>query len=186
MGAYISLYYCKKVAKLYHAMCMKSIDKNHTADTKILILHDIRSAHNVGALFRTADAVGIDRMYLSSTTPQPIDRFGRAVGKIAKTALGAERTIPWESYEDIGGLLHSLQLRGVQIVAIEQSPKSLDYKKVSVRTPVAFILGNEVEGISTDVLKISDIIVEIPMEGKKESLNVAVAGGVVLFRMLDI
>jgi tRNA G18 (ribose-2'-O)-methylase SpoU len=165
---------------------MKSIAPRGLADSKILILHDIRSAQNVGALFRTADAVGIDRIYLSSITAKPIDRFGRPVGAIAKTALGAECTISWKSYDDIKVLLHTLQMQGVQIIAIEQSPKAIDYKKVTVRPLVAFILGNEVDGLPTEILTTSDVIAMIPMEGKKESLNVSVAGGVALFRMLGI
>lgn len=160
--------------------------KSMTADSKILILHDIRSAQNVGALFRTADAVGIDCIYLSSITPTPLDRFGRARNDVAKTALGAEKTIAWEMYDDINKLLHILQTQGVQIIAIEQSKNAVDYKKVTIKSPVAFILGNEVEGIPQSVLKQCDIVAQIPMEGKKESLNVSVAAGVALFRMLGV
>lgn len=160
--------------------------KSNVADSKILILHDIRSAQNVGALFRTADAVGIDRIYLSSICPIPIDRFGRPRNDIAKTALGAEKNIAWETYTDITVLLHTLQNQGVQVIAVEQSPKSVDYKNVVVKTPVAFILGNEVGGVPSDVLATCDIVAEIPMEGTKESLNVSVAAGVALFRMLNI
>lgn len=160
--------------------------KSNVSDSKILILHDIRSAQNVGALFRTADAVGIDRIYLSSICPLPIDRFGRPRSDIAKTALGAEKNIAWEAYTDIAVLLRTLQNQGVQVIAIEQSPKSVDYKNVVVKTPVAFILGNEVGGVPSDVLAMCDIVAEIPMEGAKESLNVSVAAGVALFRMLGI
>ncbi|MBP6904976.1 MAG: TrmH family RNA methyltransferase [Candidatus Pacebacteria bacterium] len=160
--------------------------KSNVADSKILILHDIRSAQNVGALFRTADAVRIDRIYLSSICPLPIDRFGRPRSDIAKTALGAEKNIAWEAYTDITVLLQTLQNQGVHVIAIEQSPKSVDYKNVVVKTPVAFILGNEVEGVPREVLAQCDVVAEIPMEGSKESLNVSVAAGVALFRMLNI
>lgn len=160
--------------------------KSNVADSKILILHDIRSAQNVGALFRTADAVRIDRIYLSSICPLPIDRFGRLRSDIAKTALGAEKNIAWEAYTDITVLLQTLQNQGVHVIAIEQSPKSVDYKNVVVKTPVAFILGNEVEGVPREVLAQCDVVAEIPMEGSKESLNVSVAAGVALFRMLNI
>ena len=95
--------------------------KSNVADSKILILHDIRSAQNVGALFRTADAVRIDRIYLSSICPLPIDRFGRPRSDIAKTALGAEKNIAWEAYTDITVLLQTLQNQGVHVIAIEQS-----------------------------------------------------------------
>ncbi len=166
---------CKMRQKLYHATGMKSI----------LILHDIRSAQNVGSLFRTADAVGVQEMYLSSITPAPLDRFGRYRSDIAKTALGAERTIPWHTYTDIGALIEALKQEGYTIVAIEQSARAVDYKTVRSTTDAAFILGNEVGGIPEDVLALVDIIAEIPMHGAKESLNVSVAGGVALFRMLD-
>lgn len=153
---------------------------------KILILNDIRSAQNVGSLFRTADAVGIEGIYLSSITAKPIDRFGRPVGAIAKTALGAEQNIPWQNFDDIKKLITDLKERGFYVVAIEQSENSIDYKKVSVKLPVAFILGNEVDGLKKEVLDLVDKTAEIPMQGSKESLNVSVACGVALFRMLDI
>ncbi len=152
----------------------------------ILILHDIRSAQNVGSLFRTADAAGISEIYLSAITPQPLDRFGRARSDIAKTALGAQLTMPWQPYDDIGVLITELKEKGIRIIAIEQSVEAIDYKQVIVEGPTAFILGNEVGGIAPDVLSLVDTIVVIPMKGKKESLNVAVAGGIALYRMLNI
>ncbi len=150
-----------------------------------LALVDIRSNENVGSLFRTADAAGIEKVYLVGYTPTPLDRFGRAVGAIAKTALGAERTIPWEKIDTPEELLTILKKNGYQIIAIEQSAKSVDYKNVSLRYPVVFILGNEVDGLPENILEQVEVIAEIPMNGKKESLNVAVAGGVALFRILD-
>ena len=151
----------------------------------ILVLHDIRSAQNVGSLFRTADAVGISKIYLSSITPAPIDRFGRARSDIAKTALGAQATMAWEQYNDIVVLIEMYKSQGYQIIAIEQSEKSIDYKMIESKEKILFILGNEVEGVPEEVLGIVDSIVEIPMQGDKESLNVSVAGGIVLFRVLD-
>lgn len=151
----------------------------------ILILHDIRSAQNVGSLFRTADAVGLSKIYLSSITPTPIDRFGRARNDIAKTALGAEKNILWEKYEDIFSLIEKYKSEGYQIIAIEQSPSSVDYKKVIAKEKILFILGNEVDGLSNDVLSRVDIVAEIPMAGEKESLNVSVAGGIAIFRILN-
>ncbi len=167
---------CKMRQKLYHATSMKSI----------LILHDIRSAQNVGSLFRTADAAGISAIYLSSITPQPLDRFGRPRNDIAKTALGAEKEIPWHVYETIASCISNLKKEGMRIVAIEQAPSAVDYKTISLDGPTAFILGNEVGGLPSDVCALADIVAEIPMQGKKESLNVAVAGGIALFRMLGI
>ena len=151
----------------------------------ILVLHDIRSAQNVGALFRTADAIGISKIYLSSITPGPIDRFGRQRSDIAKTALGAEKSIPSEHYEDIVALIEKYKSEGYITVAIEQSNSSVDYKKIERTEKMFFILGNEVGGISQDILSRVDIVAEIPMVGEKESLNVSVAAGIVLFRLLD-
>ena len=137
---------------------MKKIDA-------VLILPDIRSTYNVGAIFRTADAVGISKIYLVGITPAPLDRFGKVRSDIAKSALGAEQTVN-------------------TIIAIEQSERAVDYKKVRLSGPTAFILGNEVTGISQSVLAKCDVIAEIPMHGMKESLNVSVATGIALFRML--
>lgn len=150
----------------------------------ILVLHDIRSAQNVGSLFRTADAAGISKIYLSLITPSPIDRFGRDRSDITKTALGAEKTIPWEQYQDIEVVIDKYKKQGYQIIAIEQSENSVDYKTIEAKEKIVCILGNEVEGLSKEVLGIVDTVAEIPMSGEKESLNVAVAGGIVLFRML--
>ena len=153
---------------------------------KILILPDIRSAQNVGSLFRTADACGIEYIYIVGITPAPTDQFGRANAAIAKTALGAEQTIPWKKVATLGPLISKLQKSGVQTIAIEQSRTSVDYKKVKVQLPATFIMGNEVDGISQTILNKVDITAEIPMNGIKESLNVSVAGGIALFRMLGI
>ncbi len=150
----------------------------------VLILCDIRSNENVGSLFRTADAVGIQKIYLCGITPPPIDRFGREVKAIAKTALGAEKSTPWEKDGDARVLIERLKGSGYTIVAIEQSPESIDYKTVTPAEPVIFLLGNEVAGLPPELLALADVIAEIPMRGEKESLNVAVAGGVALFRML--
>ncbi len=151
----------------------------------ILVLHDIRSAQNVGSLFRTSDAVGISKIYLSSVTPTPVDRFGRDRSDIAKTALGAEKSIAWEMYEDIFIVISKYKEQGYTIIAIEQSENSVDYKTVKITEKTLFILGNEVTGLSEEILKSVDIVAQIPMAGEKESLNVSVAGGIALFRILD-
>jgi len=153
----------------------------------VLILHNIRSTHNVGSLFRTSDALGVDKLYLTGYTPTPIDRFGRARKDIAKTALGAQKDISWEHKKTLQPLLAKLKKENFTIIAIEQDAKSVDYKKIRLRKDekVALILGNEVRGLSKSAKALADIIAEIPMRGKKESLNVSVAGAVVLFRLLD-
>lgn len=152
----------------------------------ILILPDIRSAQNVGSLFRTADACGINEIYLVGITPTPVDKFGRANSAIAKTALGAEQSILWKYVPTLSPLISKLKKENIQIVAIEQSSTAIDYKKVKIKRPVAFILGNEVDGLPKRILEKVDIVAEIPMKGMKESLNVSVAGGIALFRMLNL
>lgn len=150
-----------------------------------IILHDIRSSQNVGAIFRTADAVGISKIYLSGYTPTPIDRFGRKRKDVAKSALGAEETVLWESVPDIFELLEKLQAENVQLVAVEQFEQSVDYKTINVDSPTAFLFGNEVTGLPADVLQKVDLVAEIPMHGTKESLNVSVSVGIALFRILQ-
>ncbi len=152
----------------------------------ILILHDIRSVENVGAMFRTADAAGIDKIYLTGYTPAPLDRFGRKRRDLAKSALGAEEFVPWEQKKMILPLIAKLKRNGFSIIAIEQDKKSVDYKKVKLKNKNAFIVGTEVTGIPKNILEKCDIIAEIPMRGKKESLNVSVALGIALFRMCDL
>ncbi|MFA6552680.1 MAG: TrmH family RNA methyltransferase [Candidatus Paceibacterota bacterium] len=151
----------------------------------ILILHDIRSVYNVGAIFRTADAAGVSKIYLTGLTPSPFDRFGRKRKDFAKTALGAEDSVPWEKKENIGDLIADLKKEKFKIVAVEQAGNSVDYKKIKGQK-LAIMLGNEVDGISAEILKKCDQTAEIPMKGKKESLNVSVATGIALFRILNI
>ncbi len=150
----------------------------------ILILHNIRSVENVGAMFRTADAAGINKIYLVGTTPTPIDRFGRKRGDLAKSALGAEEFVAWEFRKTLTPLLVELKKNSFQIIAIEQDENSVDYKKVKLVHKNAFIVGTEVTGIPKNILKKCDVIAEIPMRGKKESLNVSVALGVFIFGVL--
>lgn len=152
----------------------------------IIILDNIRSNHNVGSVFRTADALGVSKIYLCGTTPRPIDKFERPVGEIAKTALGAEKNISWEYSKSTISVINKLKKNEVEIVAIEQSSGSVDYKKVKPKGDVAFVLGNEVDGIANNTLKLCDVVTEIPMRGNKESLNVSVACGVAMFRMLNV
>ena len=160
--------------------------KSKNTKNATIILHNIRSAYNVGSIFRTADAVGISKIYITGYTPAPVDQFGRKRRDISKSALGAEETISWGQASRIGGFLERLKKQGVYIIAIEQSTHSIDYKKIKIQFPVVFLLGNEVRGLSKSILQKCDVIVEIPMKGKKESLNVSVAAGIVLFRALGV
>ncbi len=150
-----------------------------------LILHDVRSLHNVGSAFRTADSAGVERIYLTGYTPAPLDRFGREVKEIAKVALGAEQNIPWKKLS-IEECLEELKKGSCEIIAIEQSKKSIDYKKIKPKKDFALLFGNEVDGLCEDILKKCDKVAEIPMSGKKESLNVSVSLGIALFRILDL
>ncbi len=145
------------------------------------ILHNIRSAHNVGSVFRTADGAGLTKIFLTGYTPTPIDRFGRERTEIAKTSLGATHTVPYESAPDIEALIIQLKEKGVRVIAVEQTEESLDYRTVSLNRDVAFIFGNEITGVEPGVLKLCDAHIMIPMAGSKESLNVSVCAGIILF-----
>ena len=120
-------------------------------------------------------------MYLSGYTPRPLDRFGRAQKDIAKTALGAETYISWTSAKDPFALVRSLRIKGYSIVGVEQDTRSVDYRSHIRRMPTLFVFGNEVRGLSKRLRDACDTLVHIPMRGKKESLNVSVAAGVILF-----
>jgi len=146
-----------------------------------VLLHNVRSAHNVGSIFRTADAAGVSRIYLSGYTPRPIDKFGREQAAITKTALGADKYISWEYQKNPDSILAKLRKEGWHIVAVEQDKRSVDYRKYVSKKPKLFIFGNEVRGVSSALLNKCDAIIEIPMHGKKESLNVAVTAGIILF-----
>ena len=151
---------------------------------KILILHDIRSAYNVGAIFRPADGSGVDKIYISGYTPRPIDRFGRTQGEIEKTSLGASLTVPWEDVSSVIELIKKLQNEGIKIVAVEQMENSIPLSSLPNYEKRAFVVGNEVDGVAKEVLELADVIVEIPMLGQKESLNVSVAAGIILYNDL--
>ncbi len=152
----------------------------------VLILHDIRSAENVGAIFRTADACGVSKIYLTGYTPTPIDRFGRPRLNIHKSALGAEGGVAWEAFKDVSAILKRLKKEDVTIAAVEQTGDSIDYKKAKPKKPFALIFGNEVSGVPSSVIKRCDMSIEIPMRGMKESLNVSVAAGIVLSRLTGL
>ena len=161
--------------------------KKQLKSQTILILDNIRSVQNVGAIFRTADAVGIKIIYLTGYTPTPMDRFNRIRNDITKSALGAEKTVLWEQIKNISIIINKLKNEGYFIVALEQNTQSVNYKKIKKfagKKPIALIVGNEVDGILPKTLSKADIIMEIPMYGKKESLNVSVATGIALYGIM--
>ncbi len=142
-----------------------------------ILLHDLRSVHNVGSIFRTADAAGVTKIYLSGTTPTPVDRFQNKRKDFIKVSLGAEDSVPWE-YVELDTFLKQTDLH---IVSVEQDARSINFKDFRYKKPTLFVLGNEVEGVKKEILDISHEIIEIPMEGEKESLNVSVTAGIILF-----
>ncbi len=155
----------------------------------VVVLQDIRSMHNVGSIFRTADAAGVEKIYLAGITPEPVDRFGRPRPQLTKVSLGAEKTVLWDasarSARATLKLLEKLKKDGFKIYAVEQNKNSVPYYRLKIKShnlkTTAIIFGNEVRGIPGAILKKADKILEIPMRGRKESLNVAVAAGIVLF-----
>ena len=144
-----------------------------------VICDNIRSLENIGSIFRTSDALGVSKIFLCGICGTPPNH------KISKTALGAEKTIPFEYCKQTGRLIDKLRKSSfgpkklkIQIVALEQDKKSIDFRKLNPKFPLALIIGNEVKGISKKILQKCDKIIELPMKGKKESLNVAVSFGI--------
>jgi tRNA G18 (ribose-2'-O)-methylase SpoU len=150
----------------------------------VIILENIRSAYNVGAIFRTADASGVDKIYLVGYTPAPTDRFGRTQSEIKKTSLGASEYIEWEQVGSITQVIDRLKETDFQVVAIEINNNSQSLIDFVPQDKVAYILGNEVEGVSDEALSLADQVRHLPMLGKKESLNVSVTAGIVMYHGL--
>ena len=143
-----------------------------------VICHNIRSAHNVGSVFRTADGVGVKKIYLCGYTPCPPHPM------ISKVALGAEENIPWEKCSRVSAVIGKLRKEKFKIAAIEQSSRSKVYTAFKLlKGDVCLVLGNEVRGLSQALLDKCDEVLEIPMRGKKESLNVSVAFGIVAYHL---
>ena len=150
------------------------------------ILHNIRSIHNVGSMFRTADGLGVEKLYLTGYTPEPIDRFGRKRQKLSKVALGAEDTVDWESEESILDLINILEAENTKVCACEPTDSAVPVDKLTTRNPsLCLVFGNEVDGLPKKVIEASDQTVKIPMRGTKSSLNVAVAFGILTYQVID-
>lgn len=144
----------------------------------VVLLDNLRSAYNVGAFFRTADAVRLEKLLLCGITSTPPHKG------IVKTALGAEETVRWEHSADSLTVAAEHQQRGYELAAVETSLRSVDLFDWVPRFPVCLVFGNEKEGVSQELLERCDTHVRIPMLGFKHSLNVATAGGVVLYELL--
>jgi 23S rRNA (guanosine2251-2'-O)-methyltransferase len=160
-------------------------------ESLVLIVHNVRSCHNVGSLLRTADGIGVEKIYLTGYTPYPTieddprlphirDKLSR---QINKTALGAENSVGWEHGPDILKLIENLKSKDYEIVALEQTKTAFPLNEYSVAKKVALIVGNEVSGLDDDLLKRTDKQIEIPMRGKKESFNVTVAAAIALYNL---
>lgn len=141
----------------------------------VLVLPDIRSCHNVGAMFRTADACGVEKLWLCGYTPVP------PRPQIDKVALGAETWLPWEHADDVLTVVRNLKVAGYTIVALEKNALSVQVGTIEINGPVALIVGNEVTGVGEDLLVLADTVAHIPMYGRKESLNVSVAAGIGMY-----
>lgn len=157
----------------------------------ILIAHNLRSCHNVGSLLRTADGLGIKKVYLTGYTPYPFmkndTRLPHLAQKldrqIAKTALGAEQSQPWEHVEAIEPLLRDLKRQGFVLAALEQTPNSQPLPEYRAPQQIAIIIGREVEGLEPEVLQATDLTLQIPMFGSKESFNVVQAAAMALYHL---
>lgn len=143
----------------------------------VLVLDNVRSAHNVGSAFRTADAFGVDKVYLGGYCPVPPSP------ELRKVALGAEEVVPFEQVADVVGLVRSLQEEGFIVAAVEQTVHSvkLDRFRREPGRRYALVFGNEVDGVQQEVVDACDFSLEIPQQGTKHSINVSVSVGVVLW-----
>ncbi|NLP12441.1 RNA methyltransferase [bacterium] len=142
-----------------------------------VLLDDIRSLHNVGAVFRTADGAAVDHLYLcgiSGTPPRD---------EIRKTSLGAEESVPWSYHRDPIPLVHDLKRQGRQIVVLEQTTAGVDYRRACYRFPLVLIVGHEYQGVAEELVTAADLAIELPMHGVKHSLNVSVAFGVAIYEI---
>lgn len=149
-----------------------------TGDRQIrVVAHNIRSLWNVGSLFRTCDAMGVEKLYLSGYTATPPRR------EITKTAIGAEEWVAWEKVSDAALQLRTLKDDGWSIVALEQTTRSIPLMEYRPSDNVCLVLGHEVDGIARELLPLCEVAVEITMLGNKESLNVAVAAGIALYHL---
>jgi 23S rRNA (guanosine2251-2'-O)-methyltransferase len=156
-----------------------SVPYDHIRPFPVAVLLDnVRSLYNVGAFFRTADAAGVEKLHLCGITGRPPQRA------IAKTALGAENSVPWEHTWEALPLIGDIRCRGYEIAAVETTVHAVDLFDWTPRFPVCVIFGHEVEGIRPEISELCDTHVRIPMLGAKHSLNVATAGGVVIYELL--
>jgi len=151
--------------------------KKSKKTSAIVVLDNIRSIHNVGSIFRTSDSFLVYKIIISGYTATPENP------KMEKTALGSSDSVDWEYTEDIIETIKNLKNKGVKVISIEQADKSLKIEKFIPKrgTKYAFVFGNEVDGVSDEIIRESDDVIEIPQVGTKHSLNVSVAAGIILW-----
>ena len=160
----------------------------------VLVVDNVRSTHNVGSFFRTCDGLGVQKIMLCGITPYPkktkderLPYLADKINKqIAKTALGAEKTVTWEYIKDTTEALSLLKKQGFQIIVLEQTSNAVDLSILSVKNKVAIVVGNEIDGVANEIIQQADICTEIVMRGQKESLNVSVATGIALYYLHTI
>ncbi len=140
------------------------------------LLDNIRSVWNVGSMFRTADAVGLGGLFLTGMTATPPRK------DIEKTALGATLTVPWDYWQNSVAAARHIQDQGIALIALEQTPVSVDWEEISFPFPHCFVVGHEVKGVRSEIIDLADQVVEIPMSGTKHSLNVAVSFGLLAYQ----
>lgn len=146
-----------------------------------VVLHNIRSNYNVGSIFRTSDGVMIEKLFLCGFTPHPPKK------EILKTALGATESVKWEYNRETKEVIKNLKSQGIKIVALELTDKSIPYYNFNdINFPICLVVGNEISGISQELLDLCDYAIEIPQYGIKQSLNVAVAYGISIFKLREI
>ena len=143
----------------------------------VAVLDNVRSLHNVGSIFRTADAAGVQKLFLCGMTGMPPRQ------EIRKAALGAEETVAWEYFKQTGEALEKLKNEGYALVALENTPASVDYRRAAYRFPLALVVGHEYNGITPEILARCEAAISLPMRGMKVSLNVAVAFGIAAYEI---
>ena len=159
--------------------------------TIVLIAHNLRSVHNVGSLLRTAEGIGVTKVYLTGYTPYPLEKNDKRLphlsaklnSQISKTALGAEKTIDWEHFDSVLPVIKELLSAGFTVAALEQATNSITLADFRPPDKLALIVGREVEGIEPEVIQQASVVLEIPMFGQKESFNVVQAAAMALYRL---
>ncbi|MFZ5519232.1 MAG: RNA methyltransferase [Candidatus Zhuqueibacterota bacterium] len=170
----------KKISNLDLIISSQSLDQVHQKPRRPVrvVLDNIRSLYNVGSIFRTSDAAGVEKLYVCGITGQP----PRA--EIHKAALGAESSVPWEYFETPAPVLNRLKSEGFSIVVLEHTDLRQPYHQAQFSFPLCLVIGHEITGVSDEAVQLADTAIEIPMFGLKQSLNVSVAYGIAIYEIM--